>query len=204
MHKNPHSGKFIVFEGLDGSGNTTQADLLVVRFRALGFRVELTKEPTNFLIGGLIRSALDHDWRPAPDCLQLLFSADRAHHLKKQIEVLLAKGVHVVCDRYFLSTVAYGLLGVPDEDWLLAINGRFMLPDVTFLMNVDPAICVGRIAEARNSRELFEKEESLRSVWGNYERIAGRFENIYVINGERDKTVIAEEIWSLLKPLLQK
>jgi len=203
MHKNTHPGKFIVFEGLDCSGNSTQADLLLRNIVNSGVRAELTKEPTNFLIGGLIRSALNHDWEPSPECLQMLFSADRAHHLSKQIPNLLRKGVHVICDRYFLSTIAFGLLGVPDEEWLLAINRRFMLPDVTFIMKVDPKICSERIAERRNTVELFEREESLKTVWGNYERLAGKFDSVHIIDGERDRSVISQEIWSLVEPILK-
>lgn len=108
MKNNTYPGKFIVFDGLDGSGQSTQAGKLVdflnlpeqkLKFGHTG--VQVTKEPTSSLIGGLIRSQLTHEWKSSQECLQLLFSADRAHHLEKEIIPLLERGVTVICDRYF-------------------------------------------------------------------------------------------------------
>ena len=101
MLKNPYSGKLIVFEGLDGSGKSTQAELLFSFLKSKGKKVHLTSEPTRYLIGGLIKSWVTHDWQSTPECLQLLFAADRAHHLDKEIIPLLKKGITVISDRYF-------------------------------------------------------------------------------------------------------
>ena len=115
MQKNPYPGKFIVFDGLDGSVQSTQAGKLVdflnlpdVKLKFGHTGVHLTKEPTSNLIGGLIRSQLGHEWKSSRDCLQLLFSADRAHHLEKEIIPLLERGVIIVCDRYFFATSGIG------------------------------------------------------------------------------------------------
>jgi len=115
MIKNPYPGKFIVFEGLDGSGSSTQASKLrdwlnrAQKELILGKpRAQLTKEPTNNIIGGLIRGQLTGDWKTRPECLQLLFAADRSHHLEREIIPLLKDGVTVISDRYFFSTIAFG------------------------------------------------------------------------------------------------
>ena len=91
MFKNPYPGKFIVFEGIDGSGKSTQAGLLFHYLKERKKRVHSTSEPTQYLIGGLIKSWLAKDWQSTPDCLQLLFAADRAYHLDKEIIPLLKK-----------------------------------------------------------------------------------------------------------------
>ncbi len=204
MEKNTYPGKFIVFEGLDGSGQSTQAGSLLDFLNKytgklkLGFPgVFLTKEPTPGLIGGLIRGQLTHDWKSSAECLQLLFCADRAHHLKKEIEPLLRKGSSVICDRYFFSTVAFGSLEV-NRDWLLSLNENFLLPDLTFLLKVSPRVCVERMRGSRYELELFEKEELLQKVWTNYERLSREFENVCVVNGERSIEEISKEITETL------
>src|SRR3989338_2983887 len=112
-------GKFIVFEGLDGAGSSTQANRLADYLRLSGKKAIVTKEPTNNMIGGLIRGQLTSDWKTWPECLQLLFSADRAHHLEKEIIPLLKQGITVITDRYFFSTLAYGALEIKDMDLLI-------------------------------------------------------------------------------------
>src|SRR3989344_3150121 len=176
MVKNPYPGKFIAFEGLDGSGSTTQASKLrdflneTQKKLVLGRpSANLTKEPTNNIVGGLIRGQLTGDWKTQPECLQLLFAADRAHHLEKEIIPLLKEGTTVITDRYFFSTIAFGGLEIKDTDWLIQINRTFILPDITFLIKVSPKTCIDRIRGDRFHIELFEKEEALTRVWKNYE-----------------------------------
>ncbi len=206
MLKNTYPGKFIVFDGLDGSGQSTQAAKITSylnetrqkhKFGHSG--AHLTKEPTSNLIGGLIRSQLSHDWKSSQLCLQLLFAADRAYHLEKEIIPLLEKGVIVVCDRYFFSSLAYGSVDNGTMDWLLKINDNFLLPDLTFFIKVSPKICITRIAKERFGSTLFEKEEILTRVWQNYEKLAKNFKNIYIINGERPITKITQEITEIIK-----
>jgi len=205
MLKNPHPGKFIVFDGLDGSGMSTQAVKLAeflnekkqkLRFGHTG--VYLTKEPTSSLIGGLIKSQLTHDWKSSPECLQLLFSADRAFHLEKEIIPLLEKGVIVISDRYFFSTLSFGNSAIKDLNWLLNLQKKFLLPDITFFLKVSPKICIERIKKERFEITLFEKEEVLKNVWKNYERLAKKFKNVYVINSERPIDKIAKDIQKIV------
>ena len=201
MRKNKFPGKFIVSDGLDGSGQSTKAARLIdclndpkqkLRFGHTG--VHLTKEPTSGLIGGLIRGQLNHDWQSSPECLQLLFAADRAWHLEKEIIPLLEKGIIVVCDRYFFSSLAYGAVGIKDANWLFQINSNFLLPDITFFLRVSPKICLERIQKNRHGITLFEQEQILEKVRGNYKRLVPKFKNIYVIPGERPADKIAKDI----------
>jgi dTMP kinase len=197
MKKNPYSGKFIVFEGLDGSGKSTQVDLLLKFFRENGKKVDSTAEPTQYLIGGLIKSWIGHDWQSSSDCLQLLFAADRAYHLEKEIIPLLKKGVTVICDRYLFSSLAYGSLDL-DFDWLLKINQKFILPDITFFLDVSPKICLERMREERFSIELFEKEEKLKRVRENFLKLAKKFENFFIIDGERSVPKVFSQIKDII------
>ncbi len=200
MKKNPYLGKFIVFEGLDGSGQSTQASKLVDYFNEKNqiFKfghtgAHLTKEPTSGIIGGLIRSQLSYDWKSSQECLQLLFAADRAYHLEKEILPLLERGVTVVCDRYFFSSCAFGALEA-DQKWLLKINENFLLPDLIFLLAVSSKICIERIKRNRFEINLFEKEEILKNVWEKYLILAHQNKNTHIINGERPINEIFEEI----------
>ena len=194
MKKNPHPGKFIVFEGPDGSGTTTQANLLFKYLKKQGKKVFLTGEPTRSLIGGLIEGQISGDWQSSPECLQLLFTADRAHHLEKEIIPLLKKGITVICTRYILSTLAYGNLEIKDEKWLIEINKKFIWPDITFLLKVGPETCIQRIKKERFHKELFEKEEKLKKVLKNYLKFAKRFKNIYIIDGEKPIKEVFQDI----------
>ena len=204
MIKNPYPGKFIVFDSLDGAGNSTQVKLLADYLNKIGEKTHITKEPTSGLIGGLIKSQLTHDWKSSPECLQLLFSADRAYHLEKEIIPLLKKGVNVISDRYFFSTMAYGNLEIKDLDWLIEINKKFILPDLTFFLKVSPKICIQRIKKDRFEITLFEKEEILKKVWKNYEALAKKFKNIYIIDGERSIDKISKEIIKIVIKKLTK
>ena len=204
MTKNHYPGKFIVFEGLDGSGQSTQAaklfDYLDDKKQKLHFGhtvVHSTKEPTSGLIGGLIKGQLTHDWRSSPECLQLLFTADRAHHLEKEIKPLLERGVDVVCDRYFFSSFAFGALEL-DQDWLFKINQRFLLPDITFFLKVSPKICIERIKRSRYEITLFEREEITAQIWSNYQKLVKKFKNIYIINGEKPIDKVFEDIKKII------
>src|SRR4030042_6658392 len=103
-------GLFIVFEGLDGSGTTTQAELLRIYLKENGYKVEQTAEPSGNLIGGLVRGVLTRQWHLNPAGLQLLFAADRAHHLENFVLPALKKKQVIISTRYFFSSLAFGAL----------------------------------------------------------------------------------------------
>lgn len=204
MIKHQLPGLFIAFEGLDGSGSSTQVDLLAKKLNEIGYYAFGTKEPTNNLVGGLIRGALTHDWKASPECLQLLFAADRAHHLQREIIPNLEKGNIIITDRYLFSTIAYGSIDMP-RAWLLKLNERFILPDITFYIRVTPRECLRRIGKSRHQFELFEELEKLKRVRSMYLTMSRRKNlNIVPVNGSETIEQIAEEVLLITQKLLER
>ncbi len=194
-------GMFIVLEGLDGSGTSTQCDLLKNYLTIKGLKVLVTKEPTNNLIGGLIRGVLTKDWSINPEGLQLLFCADRAHHLEKEIIPALEKGTTVICDRYLFSTLAFGALDC-DLEWLKLLNQNFLLPDLAFVLDVDPSLSVQRMSQSRERFELFEEEQKLQRVSENYKLLVQQYSQLTIINGQREKEAVLIDIVGKVEELL--
>ncbi|MGC9099531.1 MAG: dTMP kinase [Candidatus Micrarchaeia archaeon] len=191
-------GLFIVFEGLDGAGSTTQASLLESYFKSEGRKVLLTKEPTQGIVGGMIRAVLRGDLSISNEMLQLLFAADRSYHVDKEVEPALNKNYVVISDRYLFSSIAYGSASGLDKDWLKKINEKFRLPDISILIDVSPNTCIKRISENRFSVELFEKEESLRKVRQEYLELAKEFK-FEVINGEGTIEATHKKVLEVIK-----
>ena len=226
MKKNLYKGKFIVFEGLDGSGLSTQAKLLgdylqnrgpahIVaparsdaassgeRSVAGGREVILTKEPTmDSEAGRRIRAILDEKIKIEAAEIQRLFVQDRKEHLDNLIIPALRAGKIVISDRYFFSTLAFGAVS-SNLEWLIGLNKDFLLPDMTFLLLVRPEICVDRIIKRGEGVKLFEKLPTLEKVYKNYQIIAERFENIHVVNGEESAEEVFEEIKNEISKLLK-
>lgn len=197
------TGKFIAFEGLDGSGSSTQVELLVKKLNKLKKKAFVTKEPTNNIVGGLLRGLLTKEWQTSSEGFQLLFAADRAHHLKREVLPAIESDKIVVSDRYFFSTIAFGSIDLPKE-WLEQINSRFPIPDITFLIKVAPKVCLERIGKAaRPGFEFFEEQEKLEKTWLTYESLASDPKNkIRIINGERSVEVIEKEIFDIVKEII--
>ncbi|MFC1741412.1 dTMP kinase [Nanoarchaeota archaeon] len=196
-------GIFIVFEGLDGSGSSTQAGMLIRYLKKFGLKPHLTKEPTNNLIGGLIRGALTKEWHASNMCFQLLFSADRAHHLDREIIPTLNKGTVVISDRYFYSTIAFGSLDC-DKEWLKELNKNFLIPDIVYLIKVPPEVCIDRIGKNRYEFELFEEVEKLTKIWKTYEELAENNPHIHIIDGTKSKETVHEEIIDIMNKYLEQ
>jgi len=187
-------GLFIVFEGPDGSGQTTQAEMLADWFEMNGFKVKLTKEPTNNVIGGIIRSILRGELKVSIRTLALLFAADRSHHVEIEIEPLLNRGVTVISDRYTLSTLVYESINGLSIEWLLKINELFPKPDIMFILDVPGKICIERIRKSRFGIEMFETEEKLERVRKRYLELKDLFKNTYVVDGTPLPEIVHKEI----------
>lgn len=190
-------GKFIVVEGLDGSGKSTQVKMIGDYLKSRGISVLLTKEPTdNPPIGNLIRGVLKKEISLDPLSLQLLFFAERQEHLKNEIIPALESDKWVVCDRYFHSTIAYGAMDI-SFDWLAKMSDwMFLKPDMTFFINVRPEICLERIkgdAVRNGNTEFFEKLDKLKKVEANYKKVFQLF-TAWDINGEESPGDIFKEI----------
>src|SRR4030042_2908685 len=186
MIKNSYPGKFIVFEGLDGSGQSTQVGLLKDFLIKNGHKVALTKEPTkDSEAGKKIRDILDKITKIQPQQLQELFAGDRGEHLKRVIIPVLKEGEIVISDRYFFSSFAYGTSEGVDLEWLIKLNDKFLFPDLTFILKVSPEICLQRIQKRGEANTYFEQVNKLKKVWETYDIFPSRFENIYIIDGEK-------------------
>jgi dTMP kinase len=197
-------GIFIVLEGPDGSGQSTQTELLARWFKRNNRRVFVTKEPTNSLIGGIIRSILKKEWQVDMKTLQLLFAADRAYHLRAEIEPFLKKGIDVISDRYVLSTLAFGSLE-EDLEWLKKINSKFLETDLTFILNVPGKVCAERIARSRFSFEIFETADKLGKIRNNYLGLKDYQKNIHVIVGDgRKPEEVHKEIVGIVEKYCKK
>ena len=196
-------GKFIVFEGLDGSGMSTQAKMAKEFLEERGISVVLGKEPTSdYEPGKEIRKILRREKKVTPKELQELFAKDRKEHLEKSIMPALKDGKWVISDRYFFSSFAFGSADGLDLEWLIKINNSFLLPDKTILLKVRPSICIERINKRGVKREIFEEERKLALVWQTYEKLPLRFDNMEIINGENPQNEVFEDIKQAINKLL--
>ncbi len=199
MRTHPYPGFFVDIEGLDGSGMSTQAGLLYKVLRKEGFDIFSTKEPTDNVIGGLIRGALTGIYSLPPAALQLLFVADRLHHLEREIAPILNSGGVLIADRFHWSTIAFGSVDL-SRQWLLQLHRYCFLPDLSIFLRVSPKVCIERLKADRFDFELFEEESKLWKVWDTYEWLAKKFpENIFVVNGERKPGEVMKEILKYIK-----
>jgi dTMP kinase len=195
-------GLFIVIDGPDGAGISTQAELLEKWLKKLGKKVLLTKEPTVGIIGGIIKAALRHEWKTDQRTFQLLFSADRSHHLQKEIIPALEKGYVVISDRYILSTYCFGTIDGVSLDWLRSVNSQFIKPDLTIILDVPPEVSLERIKKSRFSVELFEDVEKLRKIRENFKKLKDEFPNTFIIDGTKSIEEVHEEIKKIVKKFL--
>lgn len=203
MVKNKYKGLFIDIEGLDGSGASTQAELLLEFLKKNGIKSTITKEPTNNIIGGLIRGQLTGDWKTTNTGLQLLFAADRDHHLMRDIIPALKQGGAIITDRYAFSTIAFGSLNM-DRNWLEEINKYFVEPDITILLKVRPEVCIKRIEKSRFSMELFEERKKLTKIWRTYEWLSRKYKSIILLDGEESIEKIHKKIIQKIQSLLKR
>lgn len=195
MVKNNYPGKFIVIEGLDGSGQSTQTSLLRDFLIEKGEQILTTKEPTkDSEAGKKIRQILDEKTKEDPAELQKLFAEDRKEHLEKVISPALKEGKWVISDRYFYSTFAFGCSDGLDLNWLIKINDNFLTPDITFILDVSPEVCINRIEKRNTKKTLFEKREKMVKILEIYKTLPQRFPEAILIKGEKPIQEVFENI----------
>lgn len=196
-------GRLIAFEGIDGSGKSTQVRLFSERLGKEGIPVYATMEPTFLPIGSLIRRVLRGEIRMEPRVFAALFAADRLDHLLNEEDGIAAKvleGITVVTDRYYFSSYAYHSVDMPMEQVIQAnaMNRGILRPAVTVFIDVDPDTAMDRILQNRERQELFEKRSRLEEVRKKYfeafDRLKGQ-ENVVIVDGNRPPAEIADEIW---------
>lgn len=167
-------GRFIVVEGADGVGTTTQTKALAAALSRTG-EAHATAEPSSRPIGKLIRATLAARARVVDDhfhrALALLFAADRLDHVAGEIEPLLAQGVHVVSDRYLLSSLVYQGLDCP-LDWVRALNEHAPVPDATLVLQLPLDEALRRQASRGGPTEVFDAESIQARVHRRYAELA--------------------------------
>lgn len=178
---------FIVLEGLDGCGTTTQTALLAEKLEKAGIQAVSTNEPTNLSIGRFIRSVLQKKESVDPFTLALLFSADRNEHVygKNGIVEHTEAGKMVICDRYLFSSLAYQSLFI-DYETVADLNRYYPLPEYLFYIDLSPEECQERMAARGEEAELFERLELQRKIEANYKK------TLALLSGSKMKTIIID------------
>jgi len=199
FERNPYPGLLIAVEGLDGSGGTTQVSNLYSFFQGEvpGAKIWATREPFDGPIGGFIRLALGKRLKIDNQTLQLTFSADRSDHLLAENGIIdrLKQAWIIICDRYSPSTPAYGYAAGLDIKWLWALQSKFILPDLTFFLDLPPETCLERKKQSNFSLELYEELETLRKTREGYELLMEMMPDLMVrIDGSRDEGLVYARI----------
>ncbi|MAH43022.1 dTMP kinase [archaeon] len=195
------NGKFIIIEGIDGSGKSTQCKLIADFLTKQGYEVTLTKEPTDFETGKFIRQVLRGEKGQLPPLeFQKLYVKDREEHLEKIVEPALSKGKIVISDRYFFSTIAYGSIDLPVED-LEQLNSHFRIPDMTIMLDIPIEESLNRINNVRNI-EFFENENKLAKVMKTYQTFQEKYPNIHILDGTKSLEKVTEDIKALVTSIL--
>lgn len=173
------TGRFIVFEGIDGAGKTTHIALLADWLRAQGRQVAVTAEPTDSETGRMLRRALSGAVPSSPCELAVLFVLDRIRHNTDPasgIGALLAGGTDVICDRYYYSTLAYqGSETAPD--WVARMNldcPAIRHPDLCIFLDLTPEESLARIEARGEAKEIYETRERLAAVRSKFFEVFDR------------------------------
>lgn len=205
-------GAFVAFEGIDGSGKSTQVRLLQERLRNEGIPCYATMEPTDSPIGALIHQIMTGRVKTDNQVIAALFVADRLDHLLNEIDGIAAKvqeGVTVITDRYYFSSYAYHSVDM-DMEWVIKANepsSSILRPTVNLFIDTEPDTALERIAKNRFHPELFEKKSRLAAVRQKYleafERLKDQ-ETVLIVDGNRDQQEVAQDIWEKTKGFFGK
>lgn len=202
-----NKGTFIAFEGIDGSGKSTQVRMLDKRMKEEGIYCYTTMEPTDSPIGSLIHQIMTGRITADNKVISALFVADRLDHLLNDVNGIANKideGITVITDRYYFSSYAYQSVDIPMEQVIDANrqSSDILRPTVTIFIDITPDIAIERISKNRFHQELFEKKSRLIQVREKYFEAFDKLkdtENVIVIDGSRDAQEIADDIWDAVK-----
>lgn len=202
-------GVFIVFEGIDGYGKKTQLDLVRRWLWRIGRPVVYGSEPNELIspLGRYIKSILKGkiDSKPSAFDLQRMFTLDRAQDLICFIKPALKEREAVLLGRFIHSTLAYGMLEGNVKIYLRLqhdiLGSFFVLPDLTFIIDISGAEALQRLSASPRQAEYFEKEKILEQVRQNYLALAQRDDlgEVAVINGKRPQEKVFEDIKGIIR-----
>lgn len=193
---------FVVFEGGDGSGTTTQLSILKEKLKnTQKFKFFPTFEPTDSQIGRLIRAALKKETTVTPQTLCHLFAADRNEHIYGENGILshATAGELVVCDRYVVSSLVYQGIECGDE-LPQRLNSHFPIPGVTIFLDIKPGAALERMKN-RQSLEIYERLDFQEKVYKKYIstlEIYGKTARVEIIDGSKSITEVADRIWGII------
>jgi dTMP kinase len=195
-------GLLIVLEGIDGAGTTTQARRLADALSARGCPVHATREPSDGPVGKLLREILTGAHGAMDQTtLSLLFAADRADHLQREVEPALARGQVVVSDRWYHSSLAYQGTG-EERLWIAELNRRARHPDLTIFLEVSPEEAARRrLGDNNRTEEIFDHLSTQRRVAEGYRSVIEMLretERIEVLDGERSLAEVSAAIVALV------
>jgi len=201
---------FIAFEGLDGSGKSTQVKFLAEKLVAQGFKIYTTAEPTTSRIGQIIKDIFKHKMEADDRTIAALYAADRLDHLTNKTDGILKKledGYTVITDRYYFSSYAYHGTHM-DINWVISANSLsadLLRPDLNIYIDISPEESMRRLNKGRDSIELYESIENLKKVKEKYfeafELLRDK-EEISVVDGDRSQKEISNDIWKEISRLV--
>ena len=199
MYSLQKRGKFIVIEGLDGSGKTTQAKLIAARL-SRSHNAIYTAEPSQGKIGTYIREACLYGENRLLNTVEaLLFAADRIEHVEHEIKPALAKGRLVLSDRYVYSSLAYqGSAGLSTA-WISEINKHALKPDFAVFIDVLPEDVLQRLRRRRSVMENLETQRKVREIYMQYVEKG----ELSRINGNKSMKEVAEDLAATILNFLE-
>jgi dTMP kinase len=194
-----NKGAFIVLEGLDGSGKSTQAKILAGRLKKSHMAI-YTAEPSRGKIGVFIRKRILYGDTRLPICVEaLLFAADRIEHIRNEVLPALESGFLVISDRYLYSSLAYqGSAGL-NLDWIQTINAYALKPDLALFIDVNPETVLKRLRRKKSVMENLETQQRVREVYLSYVD-KGELINI---NGNKPRKEVAKDVFAAVTALLE-
>ena len=208
-----NSPKFIVFEGIDGAGKTTQIKMLAARLKERGITCHISAEPTEYPSGKKIREALAGRLAATPIEMAEMFAADREIHNTHEgdgINACLASGTTVISDRYYYSSLAYQgtVLGFDTVAKLNLDNENIRRPDLCLFLDLTPERSLERIgARADVPTEIYENREYLertrKTFFDTFERLKERGENIIIIDAYGSVDEVAQRISDAVLPIFE-
>ena len=184
-------GILICIEGIDASGKTTQAKLLVKNLKKRGFEAVYTTEPSDGYFGQLLRKrVLQVEKRVPPVVEALLFAVDRLDHIEREIKPALKDGKIIVSDRYVYSSLAYQSAAGLDLKWIEELNRWIVKPDLAIYLDVPAEVVVKRIKRERSVMETLQTQRKVREV---YLKLIER-KNLLLLDGNRPVEEVEKEI----------